>query len=101
MTTLTLAQIPSNINTLEKIHVWSGLALRAINGPKSIIEAEGFLPERVAQCPLTESPNDGIRQGIRVTIQMDATFASDKSKKLWEFANELTVGAMPVSFTSN
>jgi hypothetical protein len=101
MTTLALTQIPSNINTLEKLHAWSTLALRAANGPKTIIEAEGFLPERVAQAPLTETPNDGLRLGTRVSIQFDPACFSDKSKKLWEFANELTVGTMPVSFTSN
>lgn len=101
MTTLALSQIPSNINTLEKLHAWSTFALRAVNGPKSVVEAEGFLPERVAQAPLTETPNDGIRLGARVSIQFDPAGFSDKSKKLWEFANELTIGSMPTTFTSN
>jgi hypothetical protein len=101
MTTLALAQIPSNINTLEKLHAWSTLALRAVNGGKNTIEAEGFLPERVAQAPITESPNDGIRLGCRVNIPVDPSFTSDKSKKLWEFAKELTTGDMPIPYTSN
>jgi hypothetical protein len=101
MTTLALTQIPTNINTLEKLHAWSTLALRAVNGPKAVVEAEGFLPEKVVQSPLTETPNDGIRMGTRVSIQFDPSFSSDKSKKLWEFANELTVGTIPVTFTSN
>jgi hypothetical protein len=101
MTTLALAQIPSNINTLEKLHAWSTLALRAANGPKTVTEAEGFLPERVAQAPITETPNDGLRINCRVNLQIDPAFSSDKTKKLWEFANELTVGTMPVTYTSN
>jgi hypothetical protein len=101
MTTLALTQIPSSITTLEQLHVWSGLALRAANGPKTSVENEGFLPERVAQCPIIETPNDGIRMLTRVCVQFDPAFSSDKTKKLWLFANELTVGTMPTSFTSN
>ena len=101
MTTLALAQIPSNINTVEKLHAWSALCLRAVNGPKSVIESEGYLPERVAQVPITETPNEGIRLGVRVSIKLDPSFASDKTKKLWEFAEELTVGPLPNGFGSN
>jgi hypothetical protein len=101
MTTLALTQIPSNINTLEKLHAWSTLALRAANGPKTATEGEGYLPERVAQAPIIETPNDGIRMVSRVSIQIDPSIFSDKSKKAWEFANELTIGTMPVPFTSN
>lgn len=98
---MTLSQIPSNINTLEKLHVWSGLALRALNGARSVVEAEGLLPERVAQIPLIETPNDGIRFIVRANIQLDPAYASDKTKKLWEFANEITTGSLPTAFTTN
>jgi hypothetical protein len=101
MTTLTTAQIPTNINTLEKLHLWSGLTLRAINGSKAVVENEGFLPERLVQVPFIESPNDGVRSVVRVNIQLDPAYASDKTKKLWEFANELTGGSMPPAYTSN
>jgi hypothetical protein len=101
MTTLTIPQIPSNITTLEQLHSWSGLALRAVNGPKTSVENEGFLPERVAQCPIIETPNDGVRMLLRTCIQFDPSFSSDKTQKLWMFAKELTVGTMPIPYTSN
>lgn len=101
MTTLALTQIPADINTLEKLHLWSTLALRAANGPKTATEGEGYIPERVAQAPIIETPNDGIRVVARVSVQLDPAAFSDKTKKLWQFANELTIGTMPISFTSN
>jgi hypothetical protein len=102
MTTLTLSQIPANINTLEKLHLWSGLALRALNGGNAIVEANGLLPEPVAQAPTIETPNNGVRHVVRVNIGLDPAYASDRTKKLWEFALELTGGALPAgNFTSN
>lgn len=102
MTTLTLSQIPSNINTLEKLHLWSGLALRALNSANAVVEANGLLPELVAQCPTIETPNNGVRHVVRVNIELDSAYASDKTKKLWEFAKELTGGALPAgNWTSN
>lgn len=101
MTTFTTPNIPSNINTIEKLHFWTSLILRSVNGPKSVVENEGFLPERVAQAPIIESPNDGIRTLTRVNLQLDPAYASDRTKKLWEFANELTQGSIPTTFLSN
>jgi hypothetical protein len=102
MTTLTLSQIPSNINTLEKLHLWSGLALRAMNSGNAVTEVNGALPENVAQVPVIETPNHGVRHIVRVQIELDPAYASDKTKKLWEFAKELTGGALPAgNWTSN
>jgi hypothetical protein len=102
MTTLTLNQIPSNINTLEKLALWTALTLRSLNGSNAIVEANGLLPEPVAQCPTIESPNNGVRQIVRLNIGLNPNYASDKTKKLWEFAEELTGGALPTgNWTSN
>jgi hypothetical protein len=102
MTTLTLSQIPSNINTLEKLHLWSGLALRSLNSANAVTEASGLLPEIVAQVPLIETPNHGVRTVIRVCIELDSNYANDKTKKLWEFAKELTGGTLPTgNWTTN
>jgi hypothetical protein len=101
MTTLSLTNIPSNINTLEKLHLWTVLALRDINGAKSIVEAEGYLPERLVQAPIIETPNAGQRFILRTSIELDLIYTSDKTKKLWEHAKELTVGPMPASYLSN
>jgi hypothetical protein len=102
MTTLTLNQIPSNINTLEKLALWTALTLRSLNGSNAIVEANGLLPELVAQCPTIETPNNGVRQICRLNIGLNPNYASDKTKKLWEFAEELTGGALPTgNWTSN
>ena len=102
MTTLTLSQIPSNINTLEKLALWTALTLRALNGGNAIVEANGLLPEPVAQCPVIETQNNGVRHIVRLNIGLNPNYASDKTKKLWEFAEELTGGALPTgNWTSN
>jgi hypothetical protein len=101
MTTFTKDELPSGVNTLEKLSLWVALAMRAANGSKAVVEAEGLFPERVAQVPMVETPNDGLRFICRISLKMDPTFVADKSKKLWEFAEETTLGAIGATFTSN
>ncbi|WP_292697310.1 MULTISPECIES: glucose-6-phosphate dehydrogenase [unclassified Nostoc] len=49
MTAINIAtDIPSQIDTLEKLHAWSGAALFAINPTLTVIEGIGYT-ERAAQ----------------------------------------------------
>ena len=49
MTALTKEQIPNQINTVERLMAWAGLALGFINPTKAIVEAAGENPEKVIQ----------------------------------------------------
>lgn len=96
MTTFTA--LPSGIITVEQVHLWSDLVLTAVNGSKAIIESTNAYPEEVAQWNLFKSPNDGLRTLCRVNIPMDPLMASDRTKKMWMFANELTIGSVPATY---
>jgi hypothetical protein len=99
MTTFAVSQLPSGIVTVEHVHLWSTLVLTAVNGSKAIIEATNSYPEELSQWNTFKSPNDGLRTLCRVNLSLDPLVASDRSKKMWLFANELTTGTIPTSFT--
>ena len=101
MTTLALSQIPSNINTVEKLHAWSGFVLRHVNENVAMIETSGLTPEDRHQAPMIEPPGFGTHYVFRSNIEFDPTHVMDKTKKLWEFARETTAGTIPPGFTSN
>jgi hypothetical protein len=99
MTTFATSQLPSGIITVEQVHLWSTLVLTSVNGTKAIIEATNSYPEEMSQWNMFRSPNDGLRTLCRVNLQIDPLVASDKTKKMWLFANELTTGTIPTTFT--
>jgi hypothetical protein len=101
MTTLALSQIPSNINTVEKLHAWSGFVLRSVHGQTSLIEVSGLLPEARHQAPVIEPPGGTICYVFRNNIEFDPTHVADKTKKLWEFARETNQNTIPAFFTTN
>lgn len=96
MTTFTA--LPSGILTVEQVNLWSVLVLQSVNGSKALIEQTNAYPEEVAYWNMFKSPNDGLRTLGRINLPMDPLLASDRTKKMWMFANELTIGAVPATY---
>ncbi|MEH2082465.1 MAG: glucose-6-phosphate dehydrogenase [Nostoc sp.] len=93
-------QIPSQINTLEKLHMWSGQALFAINSSLTVIEGVSYT-ERAAQAGLYWVAADSKTRGIfRVSLAIDPTYLSATGKP-WTFAQELSTTAIPANFSAN
>ena len=101
MTTLALAQIPSDINTVEQLALWCDLVLTAVNGQSASIEAPNTVPEPIAQYNVFTAPNDGLRILSRLNIPLDPAVAADRTKKFWRFAKEMSTGTVPASYTAN
>lgn len=101
MTAINIAtDIPSAINTLEKLHVWSGLALANINPSITAIEGVGYT-ERVSQAGVFYVAADNkYRALIRGSIQMSADYQS-VGGKLWTHAQEISNTALPAAFKAN
>ncbi|BAY77950.1 hypothetical protein NIES25_44200 [Nostoc linckia NIES-25] len=101
MTAINLAtQIPSQINTLEKLHMWSAMALNACNPTMSVIEGVGYT-ERAAQQGIFWVAADSKYRGIyRVSLHISDSYLSGGAK-LWTYANELSNTAIPTAFTAN
>lgn len=101
MSTLNLAtQIPSQINTLEKLHAWSGLALGYMYPTLKAIEGVGY-EERVAQANVFYIAADNKYRLIsRVSLQVSPDFLSGGSK-MWNYMMEVGNTAIPTTFVAN
>lgn len=101
MTALAITtQIPSQINTLEKLHLWSGLTLANINPALTAIEGVGYT-ERCAQAGIFYVAADNkYRALIRASIQISPDYLAG-GQKLWQYALDLSNTAVPTIFTTN
>lgn len=99
MTTLNIAnQIPATIDTLEKINVWSGLALSNINPQLTAVEGVGT-NERTAQAGVFYVPASNLyRVLVRTSIVISPDYLAGGSK-LWTYVQPLSNTAMPTIFT--
>lgn len=92
--------IPSQIDTLEELFVWAGLALADINSQLTAIEGVGYT-ERTSQAGIFYVAADNkYRALIRGSIQMSRTHLSGGGKP-WSHAMELSTTALPSDFKSN
>ncbi|MGB9774559.1 MAG: glucose-6-phosphate dehydrogenase [Bacteroidota bacterium] len=101
MTSLNLAnQIPSNINTLERLHIWSGYALAFVNPSLGVLETPERA-EKVAQAAIFQAADNTYRVLLRACLPVDQSFMNDSSKKMWMFGQEVSNVALPTAFTTN
>lgn len=101
MTALAIAsQIPSQIDTLEKLAAWAGLALANINPTVVGIEGQGY-QERSAQANIFYIPADNkSRLIVRTSLVIGPDYLAG-GMKMWQFVQPLANTAMPTVFTTN
>jgi hypothetical protein len=101
MTALNIGtDIPSGINTLEKLTAWCLLTLQNINPSLKAIEGVGY-EERVAQAGIFYVAADNkYRMLGRTSIQISPDYLAGGAK-LWTYAQELSNTAIPSTFKSN
>ena len=100
MTAFAPSQLPSNINTLERLCAWTALALSRINPTLASLEVENAAPEKVAQVAFFRGADNVLRLNMRVTLPIDPSYET-QSRKFWENAQELSNVTIPTGFTTN
>ena len=93
--------IPSDINTLERLATWAILALRRTNPTQQVLEIPGGEPERVIQAAIIQADDDTIRFYGRVSIEVAGDYAEDGTSKIWMKAEELSNTVLPEAFKQN
>ena len=102
MTTIDITtEIPTNINTLERLAAWVILGLRRVNPTQQVLEIPGGNPERVVQAAIIQADDDTIRFFGRVSISIESDYAEDNVNKLWMKAEELSNTSLPDAFKQN
>ena len=94
------ADIPSNINTLEKLAAWVGLALARVNPTAKVLETPGTDPVRVCECITIKDDAGVYRLVVRVTLPLSDSYA-EATSKFWESCTEVGTVAIPAAFKSN
>lgn len=102
MTLINVAtDVPSQINTLEKLAAWVGLALQRCNPSTTVLEAQGLTPERVASAILFKADDNSTRIGIRLSLAVADGYA-ENPQKFWTNILELPQSAiLPTAFKTN
>ncbi|PSB27466.1 glucose-6-phosphate dehydrogenase [Chlorogloea sp. CCALA 695] len=102
MTALTIStDIPTNINTLEKLAAWVGLALERCNPSTKILESPNSEPQRVAEAVLIRADDATHRMIIRVSIPINDGYAENSLVKFWQNALEINSTALPTAYKAN
>lgn len=100
MTTLNLNQIPSQINSLERLAVWVGTLLSKIN-PVQRIPVDNASNPRCAQYSIFKDQDGQEHIYIELVIKLDPTWTSDTATKAWMKAMDISETAILASYTSN
>ena len=90
--------IPSQINTLERLAMWACMSLRRVNPTLSVIEVPDSPSEKVAQTALIQADDGSIRFVGRLSIELQSDYAEDNTTKLWTKAQEFSNTVLPEGF---
>lgn len=102
MTTINIGtDIPTSINTLERLAAWSIMALRRVNPTQKVLEVADTTPVNAAQAALIQADDGSVRFFGRVSISVESDYAEDNVNKLWMKAEELSNTALPEAFKTN
>lgn len=101
MTALNIAtDIPSQINTLEQLVMWSLNALHYLNPELESIEGPGYV-EQAAQAGVYPVPADSNHKFIgRCSLVVSPDYFSG-AQRPWKYAQTLSNTAIPAEFKSN
>lgn len=101
MTALNIAtDVPSQINTLEKLAVWAITTLNACNPSLEVVEGQGYV-ERAAQAGIFYVKADSKHRFLgRASVQMSSEYLAGGSKT-WNYAQELSNTPIPAAYKSN
>jgi hypothetical protein len=99
MTAFTTANLPSNVNTVEKVAVWAAVVLRELNPNTPYLETELLRLQAATnvQVPIVDG---SVRNVSRLAIPLSGTYAS-AGGKLWTHAQELSTTALLTTHTTN
>ena len=101
MTALTIAtDIPTDINSVEKLAMWAALALSTIN-PSNRVLVNSNDSARQAEFTIFPGGDNEIYFSARIILKLAATYATDDTIRLWENARDVSNTALPAGFKTN
>lgn len=100
MTAFTSADIPADINTIEKLHVWTSHLLTYLNPDVVAIEATGSQSRAANSAPFYITASDPAvwRNISRLSIVLTRDWQGGGN--IWSYAQELSTTVIPATFKS-
>lgn len=101
MAALTLASIPSNINTYERLAVWAIQCCQSIgNGQEAnVVANQESVP--TAQCQVAVTADNVDRFILTAYIPLDRDELNSSTAKTWMAANDIATAAPHTNLLSN
>lgn len=101
MTAINIAtDIPTNINTLEKLAAWVGLALSRCNPSLKILEYPNFEPQRAAEATLIKADDNSYRLVVRLSLPIADNYG-ESTQKFWFNTLDFSNVALPTAYKTN
>ena len=94
-----IVRLPASATgTYERLLVYCALALEASHPSQSRLQERGdLLATKVVQRSIFEDADNSTSMALRLLVNLDPTWTTDNTKKLWEFVNELATGTSVLS----
>lgn len=93
---LLLSQVPAQINTVEKLHAWTGLLLHRSNSTLKVLEAANY-SDYACQNSLFTADDGTERLVIRVNLKLNPEYATGATK-IWNSILPFAEIAIPAAY---
>jgi hypothetical protein len=101
MSALTLANIPSSINTYERLAMWVTQCLQSTSAGADLIVSQGAAAQPVANCQIATTA-DGVNRAICVIyLPVDYPALNSPTAKTWMAAQEFNQATPHTNLLSN
>lgn len=101
MVAFATTDLPSSINTVEKLMVWASMVLNNLHPTLTVIEATGTAERAATAAPfyIVASDPQTWRHINRNSIKLNSNWQRGTGK-IWTFAEDLSSAAIPTEFKS-
>ena len=101
MAALTLANIPSSINTYERLLVWAAQCCQSIANGEEVNAVAGAASVPLAQVQVAVTADNADRFVISAYLPMDRDSLNSPTAKTWMAANDISSAAPHSNLLSN
>lgn len=101
MTAINPANIPSSINTYERLAVWALQCLQNISGGQEVNVVDGEAPQPMAQVQVGYTADGVYRFIVSAYIGCDQAELNNATQKTWMAAKDISNATPHVNLLSN
>lgn len=101
MTAITLADIPSNINTYERLAVWAIQCLQSIANGEEVNVVANATSVPIAQCQVAVTADNADRFILTAYVPVDRDALNSSTAKTWMAAKDISSATPHSNLLSN